>query len=124
MLIGLKDGEKLSAAKVARALAASEAKGAPGRIGVKDPSVILGGLVAASARMRAYAAAAPFNTDDNAYVAFHGLGEAMSGPFNELMALQEDPALYVDPTLDSVRETESLLQYLHSRARPVQPQTQ
>lgn len=122
LLIGLKDDKRLSAAAVQRAIAAPRVFTDVARLQLDEPAKVLATLVAGRERMRQYRGDIPANSDDNGYVAFHGLGNAVPAPLTPLVKLQEDPLPFIDPTLASPQLTEGLAAYVRAAAERRQAQ--
>lgn len=116
LLIGLRDDGPLSAAKLMKAMAAPRVAADLKSLGLDDPAKVMRTFIAAAPRLQEYAAGVPLNTDDNAYVAFHALGEAVPAPFTKLRALQQDPLPYIDATLDSPQQTDAFVARLRAGA--------
>jgi len=114
LLIGLKDDGPLSAAKLMKAMAAPRVAADLKSLGLDEPAKVMRTFVAAAPRLHEYAAGVPANTDDNAYVAFHAIGEAVPAPFTKLRALQQDPLPYIDTTLDSPQQTDAFVARLRA----------
>jgi spermidine synthase len=114
LLIGLEEDRALPAASLAAAMAVPRVQEDVRALSLEDPAGVLSSLIAGSQRLREYAAPVPANSDDNGYVAFHGLGDAVAAPFTRLSALQEDPLDYIDPTLGSPQQTQAFIERLNA----------
>jgi spermidine synthase len=117
LLIGLKEDRALPAAALLGAMRSPRVRQDTTSLRIDDPARVLGALIAGRRRLREYAAPVPANSDDNGYVAFHGLGDAVPAPFTHLTALQENPLDYIDPDLGSPLQTQAFIERLEAATR-------
>jgi spermidine synthase len=105
VLVGLRDDARLSVANIRKHLEVPEVRQDLKALGFGDAADVLGGFIAGGERLRGLRGDEPVSTDDNGYVAFHGLGDGVFEPLDALLQLREDPAPYIDATLATTEET-------------------